>query len=133
MAPHDTIIYISDGGEGNGQGEELRLMASQLRSFRTAAGNPFNLVELPLPDPIYDEEGNRLPATYANYLITPTHLFVPVYGQPMKDDLAVKTLQSIFTGMRRYVWIAAIICVSTVLCIAPRCNCLLSFVSFNNH
>lgn len=98
MAPHDTIIYISDGGEVNGQGEELRLMASQLRSFRTAAGNPFNLVELPLPDPIYDEEGNRLPATYANYLITPTHLFVPVYGQPMKDDLAVKTLQSIFTG-----------------------------------
>lgn len=97
MAPHDTLLYISDGGEQTAQGEELRLMARQLRSFRTAEGRPFNLVELPLPDPVYDpEDGSRLPATYANYLISPTHIFVPTYGQPRKDELAVRTLHSVF-------------------------------------
>lgn len=98
MAPHDTLLYISDDGEQGAQGEELRLMARQLRSFRTAEGHPFNLVELPLPDPVYDDDGSRLPATYANYLITPTHIFVPTYAQPMKDELAVRTLHSVFPG-----------------------------------
>lgn len=97
LAPHDTIIYISDGGEDTAQGVELRRMAGQLRSFRTAEGHPFNLVELPLPEPVYDEDGLRLPATYANYLVTPTHIFVPTYGQPLRDELAVRTLHSVFS------------------------------------
>ena len=96
LAPHDTILYTRHGDTDDEQSNELRLMADQLRSFRTAEGNPFNLVELPLPDPVYDDEGNRLPATYANYLVTPTHLFIPVYASDLKDRLASQTIQSVF-------------------------------------
>lgn len=96
LAPHDTIIYTGTSGTSGRQAQELELMASQLHSFRTAAGGRFNLVELPLPDPINDAEGYPLPATYANYLVTPSHIFIPAYGQPLKDRLAAQTLQSVF-------------------------------------
>ena len=68
-------------------------MRAQLSMFRNAEGEPFNLVELPLPSPIYDEDGERLPATYANYLVTPQVLFMPTYNQPENDKLAMQTVK----------------------------------------
>ena len=47
---------------------------------------------------IYDEEGERLPATYANWLVTPRALYMPVYGQPEKDELACQTVRIAFPG-----------------------------------
>lgn len=46
-----------------------------------------------MPAPVFDSEGNRLPATYANYLVTSTHLFMPVYGDKQKDTLACQTIR----------------------------------------
>ena len=69
MAPHDTILFTGCRNVDDPHFEELLKMRAQLTLFRTPAGEPYNLVELPLPDPIYDPEGNRLPATYANYLV----------------------------------------------------------------
>lgn len=98
LAPHDTIIYTGCADHDDEHFHDLRLMAENLRAMRTPAGNPFNLVELPLPDAIFDEEeGIRLPATYANYLITNRKVLVPSYGQPQKDELARLILESVFT------------------------------------
>ena len=77
---------------------ELRAMRSDLRAMRSASGEPFNLVELPLPDAIYDDEGNRLPATYANFLIVNNGVLVPVYNQPKKDRLACQIIRVAFPG-----------------------------------
>lgn len=96
MAPDDTILYTGTSGTDDAQARELERMKHQLQAFRTMHGEPFNLVELPLPQPIFDSEGNRLPATYANYLVTPTHLFMPAYEQPLSDTLAAQILQSVF-------------------------------------
>lgn len=73
-------------------------MAAQLRGFRTAEGKPYNLVELPLPDAIYDDEGQRLPSTYANFLPLNGAILMPVYGQPRKDRLACDTMRIAFDG-----------------------------------
>lgn len=73
-------------------------MASQLRSFSNADGEPYNLIELPLPDAIFDEDGDRLPATYANYLVLNGSVLMPTYGQPAKDKLAADTLRVAFPG-----------------------------------
>lgn len=72
--------------------ESLVKMRDELKALRTADGQPYHLVELPLPDAIYDEEGNRLAATYANYLVTEKAVYVPVYKQPLKDEMAVMML-----------------------------------------
>ena len=96
LAPDNIILFTGCRDVDDEHFEDLLKMRAQLSLFRNAHGEPFNLVELPLPDPIFDEEGQRLPATYANYLVTPDLLFMPTYNQPEKDSLALQTLRIAF-------------------------------------
>lgn len=96
MAPDDTIVFTGTKNFDDPMFESLLAMRAQLTLFRTAEGNPYNLLELPLPDPITDEDGNRLPATYANYLVANEVVFMPTYDQPDKDELAIRTIQIAF-------------------------------------
>ena len=96
MAPDNIILFTGCRDVDDPQFEELLKMRAQLSMFRNAEGNPYNLVELPLPDAIYDEEGLRLPATYANYLVTDKVIFMPTYNQPEKDTLAMQTVRIAF-------------------------------------
>lgn len=88
LAPHNTIIFCGCDNAEDIHFEPLQSMKKEISLFTDADGLAFNLLELPLPDPIFDEEGLRLPATYANYLVTPAKVLVPSYGQPLKDLLA---------------------------------------------
>jgi len=72
-------------------------MEEQLMTFRTADGNPYRLMKLPMPDAIYDE-GERLPATYANFLVMNKTVLFPTYNQRYKDEEAHKTIQKAFKG-----------------------------------
>lgn len=96
MAPGNIILFTGCRNMDDPQFEELLKMRAQLSLFRNIYGEPYNLVELPLPDAIYDEEGNRLPATYANYLVTPRAIYMPVYGQEQNDLLACQTIKIAF-------------------------------------
>lgn len=97
MAPDDTILFTGCRNADDSHFEELLKMRAQLTLFRTAEGNPYNLVELPLPDPVTDpDDGSRLPATYANYLITEHTIFMPTYGQPANDQLACRMVRIAF-------------------------------------
>ncbi len=96
LAPDDTILYVGCDDEADEHYDELSSMKHQLMQFRTVDGCPFNLVELPMPDAIYDEEGQRLPATYANFLILNRSILMPSYAQPRKDELAAKILKIAF-------------------------------------
>ena len=73
----------------------LQAMAEELRSFRTASGEPYRLIELPLPAARHDERGNRLPAGYANFLIVNGAVLVPAYGDPL-DAVALERLSGCF-------------------------------------
>ena len=95
IAPNDTLIYIGCDDEGDEQFVELKAMEDQLATFRTRQGKPYRLLRLPLPDPIYDD-GERLPATYANYLIINGAVLVPTYGQADKDAEAIRIIQQAF-------------------------------------
>lgn len=96
MAPGNTILFTGCRDMDNPHFEELLKMRAQLEMFRTKEGLPYNLVELPLPDALVDENGDPMPATYANYLVTPECIFMPVYGQPQKDTLACHTVKIAF-------------------------------------
>lgn len=96
LAPHDTIVYTGCYDPADSHASGLAAMKSELMEFTSAQGNKFNLAELPLPSPIYDEEGNRLPATYANYLVTPQAVFMPTYNQPLNDLTAKGVLEAVF-------------------------------------
>lgn len=96
IAPGNAILFTGCRNMDDEHFEDLLKMRAQLTLFRNPEGEPYNLIELPLPDAIYDETGERLPATYANYLVTPTHIFMPVYKQPMNDELACQMVRVAF-------------------------------------
>lgn len=96
LAPGNAILFTGCRNVDDSQFEELLKMRAQLSLFRNALGEPFNLIELPLPDAIFDDDGLRLPATYANYLVTDKVIFMPTYNQPANDMLAMQTVRIAF-------------------------------------
>ena len=95
FATDNTIVYVSCDNTNDVHYKELKLMEKDLKSFRTASGRPYRLMSLPWPDAKYDDEGNRLPATYANFLIMNDAVIVPTY-RDKKDSTALKTIQDAF-------------------------------------
>ncbi|MBR6318903.1 MAG: agmatine deiminase family protein [Prevotella sp.] len=98
FCPDDTILYVGCSDTSDEQYEELRLMAEQLRTFRTADGRAYRLMALPLPQAIFNDEGQRLPATYANFLVVNGAVLVPTYDQPDIDAEALHIIGQAFPG-----------------------------------
>lgn len=90
-----TIAYTSCEDTSDPHYAGLKFMENQLQDLRTAEGDCYHLVALPMPKPIYDEDGQQLPANYANFLIINHAVLVPAYGDPM-DAVAQERLQTCF-------------------------------------
>lgn len=96
LCPNNTIAYVQCTDSSDEHYEALTRMEEQIKSFRTLEGEPYHLIPLPMPAAIHDEDGTRLPATYANFLIVNGAVLMPTYGQPANDELARKQLQKAF-------------------------------------
>ena len=92
LAGDDTDSHVDTLDEHY---EALHQMEEQLKTFRTLDGNPYRLLALPMVDKI-EEEGERLPATYANFLIMNDAVLYPTYRQPENDQRAKEVLQAAF-------------------------------------
>ena len=73
----------------------LSAMQQELATLRRSDGQAYDLVALPIPQAIYNQAGNRLPASYANFLIINEAVLVPLYGDPA-DALALERLGACF-------------------------------------
>lgn len=73
----------------------LAAMEEDLQEFRQQDGSPYKLTALPWPDAVFDDEGERLPATYANFLIINGAVLLPVY-EVSQDEDAIRILRGIF-------------------------------------
>ncbi len=91
ICPADTLLYTG----GDDDHPDLALMEQELQELRTLEGKPYRLLKLPLPRPIYDDD-DRLPATYANYLVVNGAVLVPTYAQPDLDAEAMSIIQQAF-------------------------------------
>lgn len=91
----DHICYVACTDESDEHYTALAAMLDGLRAFRQSNGEPYKLTALPWPDAIYDDEGQRLPATYANFLIINSAVLLPIYDVP-QDAAAIETFQSLF-------------------------------------
>jgi agmatine deiminase len=69
----------------------------RLRGFRTLAGRKFEVVELPMPEP-FGFRGQRVPASYANFLVINGAVLVPQFRQPGRDARARDILGDCFPG-----------------------------------
>ena len=91
-----TIAYVRCDDPADEHYAALREMEAELRAFRTARGTPYTLIPLPMADPAHDpDDGHRLPATYANFLILNGAVLMPTYASP-KDTIALDQLRQAF-------------------------------------
>lgn len=91
----NTIVYCHCRDKSDSHYGELQQMQQQLASFSDVNGKAYRLIPLPLPAPKFDSDGERLPATYANFLIINNAVLVPVYNDPA-DAEAMAILQACF-------------------------------------
>lgn len=92
LAPNNAIVYVGCHDENDEHFAALSAMKAELVQFKTQAGEAYTLYELPWPSPKYSAYGDRLPATYANYLIINGAVLVPTY-QDENDSLALSVIQ----------------------------------------
>ena len=95
ICPDDTLLYMGCDNPDDEQYEELHLMEEELKTFRTIKGKPYRLLKLPMPRPIIFE-GERLPATYANFLVINGAVLCPTYAQPDLDAEALRLIGEAF-------------------------------------
>ena len=87
----ETIAYVKCDDKEDEHYVALKKMETQLQSFTQSDGTAYTLVPLPMCEAKYNEEGKRLPATYANFLISNDALVYPTY-----DDINDKKVGELF-------------------------------------
>lgn len=91
----DHICYVACPDVADEHYSALAAMEEELQHFHQADGSPYKLTPLPWPDAIVDDDGQRLPATYANFLIINDAVLLPVYDVP-QDNEAIAIMQGLF-------------------------------------
>lgn len=91
----NTIAYVACNDRADEHYGDLKAMERELQFFTAADGRPYRLVPLPWPRAKYDEDGRRLPATYANFLIINDAVLIPTYEDPA-DEIALTQLRGCF-------------------------------------
>lgn len=97
LCPADTILYVQCTDRNDEHFAELSAMEAELRAFRTGKGEPYKLIALPMAEPVFND-GERLPATYANYLVMNEAVLCPTYAQPENDRRALQAVARAFPG-----------------------------------
>jgi agmatine deiminase len=82
FCPDNLIIYQGCDDPEDSHYQALQAMAEAIKNFRNAKGEAYRTLALPWPQAKYDAEGQRLPATYANFLFANGFVFVPTYDDP---------------------------------------------------
>lgn len=70
---------------------------ARLQAFRTPSGGRFEIVPLPMPRPLAFD-GQRVPASYANFLVINGAVLVPQFRQPRRDAAARAIIGGCFPG-----------------------------------
>ena len=95
LCPNNTILYVKCEDENDEHYEALHCMEEQLKTFRTLNGEPYRLVALPMARPAFEDD-ERIPATYANYLVINNAVLVPTYGTDL-DTVALEQVGKVFS------------------------------------
>lgn len=88
-----NLAYVQCCDEHDIHHARLRALETELTTL--ARTRDWHLTALPLPPPVHDEQGQRLAATYANFLILNDTVLMPVYGETTDEQARIQ-LQSAF-------------------------------------
>jgi agmatine deiminase len=101
--PH-TVVIASEDNKDDANYEPLKENLALLRNMRDQDGLALRIEKLPMPEPVFFN-GQRLPASYANFYIANGLVLMPTFNDA-KDRVALNKLAQLFPG-RKLVGIAA--------------------------
>ena len=96
FAAPDAIVFQACDDPADSHYAELQAMGAEIAALRTRDGQPYRLFPLPWPQPILDD-GRRLAASYANFLVVNGAVLMPAYDD-RADDAAAEVLGRAFPG-----------------------------------
>jgi agmatine deiminase len=91
-----TVVTVIEDNQKDANYEPLRENLARLRTMRDQSGRKLRVETLPMPAPVWFE-GQRLPASYANFYIANNIVLVPTFNDP-RDREALNTLARLFPG-----------------------------------
>ncbi len=94
----DTVVTVVEPDKNDVNYQPLQENLQALKSMRLLNGRQLNIIELPMPAPVV-YEGQRLPASYANFYFTNDAVIVPTFNCK-QDDKALQILESCIPGRR---------------------------------
>ena len=97
VCPDNVLLYVGCDDERDPQYADLKALERQVQQATDADGRPFRALKLPMPHALYDD-GERLPATYANFLVINGAVIVPTYAQDDNDARALGIVAQAFPG-----------------------------------
>ncbi len=95
----EGIVYVQCTDPNDPHVNELNKMEQELAAFVDINHQPYSLFPLPMPKQIFDNEGELLPATYANYLIINGAVLVPTYNDK-QDHEALAVIAAAHPGRK---------------------------------
>jgi agmatine deiminase len=99
-----TVVTAVENDRADANYEPLQENLARLREMRDQDGQALRVVRLPMPAPVLFE-GERLPASYANFYVANKIVLVPTFNDP-NDRVALNILAELFPD-RRIIGIAA--------------------------
>ena len=89
-----TVLTMVEGDESDANHAPLKANLEALKTMRTQDGTPLEVLTMPMPRKIM-RDGQRLPASYANFYIANRVVLLPVFADP-NDEAAIAVLQKVF-------------------------------------
>jgi agmatine deiminase len=96
FAAPNVVVTAYEPDTSDPNHEPLRENYLQLKKSTDQSGRPLKVVKLPMPTPMFFN-GQRLPASYANFYIANRLVLVPVFNDA-NDRIALNILSEVFPG-----------------------------------
>jgi agmatine deiminase len=94
----DTVVTVMEDNPADANHAPLRENRERLAGMRLPDGRPLQVLELPMPAPLYLGD-QRLPASYANFYIGNRVVLLPVFNDP-RDEEAAAIIARCFPGRK---------------------------------
>jgi agmatine deiminase len=91
-----TVIIVVEDNKADPNYAPLKENLRLLREARDENGRPLRVVKIPMPAPVIFD-GQRLPASYANFYIANELVLVPMFSDP-RDREVLNILADLFPG-----------------------------------
>jgi agmatine deiminase len=97
--PNQKVLCMKATSPDDPNAKVLAQISHELRALTNAEGNHLEVIEIPSPGKILDEDEKIMPASYVNFYISNETVVIPIYGSS-NDEAAVRAIAACFPNRK---------------------------------